>query len=248
MTNTRPLLLILASAVIVIGVRSLLPPKSDKPVSADTSVVAPGQTHDASTTAVSPPVPYTLVTITSTGLFEDAPAPRTPGRKPPTFKPSDFSFLDDERRYARIIIDGVNKLVRENPDCAYVSTFTAHMTAPPAPGAIPEFGVDCKNPMGEWLRVKWTAADLKRSAGIVTPTAVTPEAARELCAAMVASRRPDILSAAAVDPWQYQVRAGGRVHILNTIFLSVSGPSSGRYDAHCWFEGEKMIDSSLNRQ
>lgn len=199
-------------------------------------------------TPPSAPDLYLQVTESIVRMAEQPPAPRLQGQKAPVYKRSDLGLMDDEKRFANTILAGINKLARENPDCAYLSSFTAHVHGEPPWALSPTFSVQCKNADGEWLIVKFTAQDLKKPARIAVPLPIQATEARNRCAMEVSRRRPDVSTVRAFQPWTSEVRAGGRVYVWNTIWLVSDRAETTKYLAGCWFTGQQIDEVMLDRQ
>jgi hypothetical protein len=155
-----------------------------------------------------------------------------------------FYWDDDTKPYKSIVVKGVNKVLRENENCAKVDTGTASRSGERGTKSDPVFFVTCYDKTDRPFNVWFSASDVKKDEKLAAIKPIDHGAAVDACesAAKERATHPSTVNFSRLLYLSVLEWPSGRVKVISRFKAKNSFGLELAYDISCLFEGLKMIE------
>lgn len=168
---------------------------------------------------------------------------------PRVFTAKDFNFYDSSlRKWAPIIIEGVNKVAHENKECSKADPFAVDFAGEDQVHTKnPTFYVGCTNAVGTPFNVRFSADDVRNDFALTSNAPISATAAAESCDTAVKARaeHPSTVDMSRVWNASFRTFPNGRTVFETTFSARNSFNLKLRFNVSCYFEGARMTDVEI---
>jgi hypothetical protein len=157
------------------------------------------------------------------------------------FVEDDFIFSKEAKPWKKIIIEGVNRIARQDNRCKEIDPGTADIT-PDGTKTNPQFFVTC-DPSGPAFNVFFTKADIDKGRTFEAPTWIDHQMAAEACeaAAKASAVHPSTVDFSRFMDLAVQDFADGRTEVRSTFTAKNSFNLELKYDIACRFNATGFV-------
>jgi hypothetical protein len=163
---------------------------------------------------------------------------------------SEENFVWDSKstKHKKIIIAGVNKVARENKECAKIDPGTASVSSSKGTTKNPVFFVTCEDASGRAFNVFFSSSDVKADKSLLAIKPLDRDRAVQLCeeAAKDAALHPSTVDFSRILNLAVQDWAGGRVRVISKFSAQNSLGVELSFDISCLFEGNRMLEALVS--
>lgn len=163
---------------------------------------------------------------------------------PRAFTAKDFNFYDPSlRKWASIIIEGVNKVAHENAECVKADPWATDFAGEDQVQAKnPVFSMDCEDASGRPFNVRFSADDARKQVTLSRVTPIQQSSATEACEKAVKARtdHPSTIDMSRFWDADFRTFPNGRTVFESTFSARNAYNLKLRFKVSCHFEGTQL--------
>jgi hypothetical protein len=161
----------------------------------------------------------------------------------------DFSWDGKAARYKKQLTAGVNRILRENANCARVDPGTLYESGDRSKPGKPVFFITCYSGADQPFNVWFEPDDAASSKSFAAITNISRPDAIQACqqAAKVAAQNPQTVNFSTFMDVAYLSYPNGRSRLLSSFTASNAFGVKGKFNIACLFDGSQLIETNIAR-